>query len=70
MLMLLSSKSKVFLLVSRKSYPDPSLIQFRLKGNINSNQYLKGLFNVVPCQLFQEIRLKSKNVVSSRLSFQ
>ena len=35
MLMLLSSKSKVFF-ESRKSYPGPSLIQFSLKGNNKS----------------------------------
>ena len=38
--------------------------------NPNPNQYLIGFFNVIPSQLFQEIRLKSKNIVSSRLSFQ
>ena len=35
MLILLSRKSKIFF-VSRKSYPGPNLIQFRLKDNYKS----------------------------------
>ena len=40
MLILLSSKNKVFF-VSRKSYPGPSLIQFRLKGDDESKSVSK-----------------------------
>ena len=40
MLILLSSKSKIFF-VSRKSYPGPSLIQFRFKGNNKSKSVSK-----------------------------
>ena len=40
MLMLLSSKSKVFF-VSEKSYPGPNLIQFHLKGNNKSKSVSK-----------------------------
>ena len=36
---------------------------------INSNQYLRWLFNVIPSQFFQEICIKSKNIVSLCLSF-
>ena len=68
MSMLLSSKSQVYL-VSRKSYPGPSLIKFHLKSN-DISKSVRGLPNVIPSQLFQEIGLKSKHIVSSRLSFQ
>ena len=62
MLMLLSSTIKYFF-VSRKSYPGPSLIQFRLNKSKSVSKM------VIPRQLFQGISKKSKNFVSLRLSF-
>ena len=52
-------------------YPEKVIqVQIRLKRINKSKSVYKGFFNVVSSQLFQEIRIKSKNIVSSRLSFQ
>ena len=60
-----SSTIKCFL------YPEKVIqVQIRLKRINKSKSVYKGFFNVVSSQLFQEIRIKSKNIVSSRLSFQ
>ena len=45
-------------------------VQISLKRINKSKSVYKGFFNVVSSQLFQEIRIKSKNIVPSCLSFQ
>ena len=60
--------AKLGIFVFKKSYPGPSLIQFRAKGN-KSKSGLKRVFQVISRHLFQEICVKSKNIFSSRLSF-
>ena len=47
-----------------------NLIQsFNLKRNNKSKLVFKRIVQVVSNKLFQEIRIKSENIVSSRLSF-
>ena len=60
-----SSTIKCFL------YPEKVIqVQISLKRINKSKSVYKGFFNVVSSQLFQEIRIKSKNIVPSCLSFQ
>ena len=60
-----SSTIKCFL------YPEKVIqVQISLKRINKSKSVYKGFFNVVSSHLFQEIRIKSKNIFSSRLSFQ
>ena len=69
MLMLLSSKSKVFF-VSEKSYPGPNLIQFHLKGNNKSKLVSERVVQCLSLPVIQRNTFKSKNIVSSGLFFQ
>ena len=71
MLMLLVAKLGIYVFfVSSNSYPGSSLIKFYLERSKNQNQYQKRVVQVVSCQIFPEICIKSKNIVSLHLSFQ
>ena len=62
--------SKVYaFFASRNSCSSLSIIKFRLKGNDKHKSLSKRVVQVVLCQLFKEICIKSKNIVSSHLSF-
>ena len=66
--MLFAAKFAIF--VSIKIYPSLSLILFCLKGNNKPKSLSKSLVQVISCQLFQEMCIKSKDIDSSRLFFQ